>query len=288
VFCWDDISSFPALYLRYAEGYRPQIEVYDRATRLTALSAQLHASFGIETNDYQSARLSFCQQSLGDKHLVKCHYVYNEAWLNSPNKLYSNGILYSSIPPAKPITIPDIPLEYKINDFKTRQLLVNLALCQGEEYLLESPSDSLRAMVFFHKAMRLMESEPRAALHNQMGIFFRHFKFFDLALKCYANARNCPRLNKQEQKDLNFNISNIYKDKGNLSFAQGEYVNAVDNYSKALKYDPNNARLYYNIGVILIKNMHLPEKGLPYLKSYLKLNPSDAKTKEFINLYRKL
>ena len=287
VFTGDDISSFPALYLRYAEGYRPQVEVFDRSIRLHSLIKQTGGkTTGNSLRDYLSARADYFKKRQGEKHLVKSHHLYHDDWLQVPSKLHSNGILYSTRAPSGDARIPYNSINSKSVDFKSRQLLVNLELCRGEEYLLRTPPDSSDAVQSFLRARWLMEEEPRGELHNQMGIFFRRFGFEELALASYREGLESPRLSDSERSEIIFNISNVYKDRGNRMVAGGNYRGAAQAFSQALKYDPNNPKLLYNVGIILLEYLEMPEEGIPYLEAYLKLNPADVRTRELVNSHR--
>lgn len=287
VFTGEDIGSFPALYLRCAEGYRPQVEIFDKATRLSALFSRAERLSGKTVADYQSAREIYFQCAPGIKHLVKSHHLYTDEWLNVPSRLHSNGIIYSTAPPPKRVPIPSFSADYEALDFKSRQLLTNMELCRGEEYLLKSPPDSTGALQSFQDALRIMETEPRGALHNQLGIFFRHFGYANLALTSYERGLESTRLSEVESREIIFNISNIYKDMGNRLIAAEDYHGAVEAYSKALKYDPHNPKLYFNVGFILVEYLKAPEKGLPYLEVYLKYHPDDVRVRNMISAYRK-
>ena len=287
VFTSGDISSFPALYLRYAESCRPAVEVYDRSARLNALLKTAQNLSGARVDGYNSAREVFFQRAPGVKHLVKSHHIYDEEWLVVPVKLYSHGVLYSSSPPVSAPVIPALDAGGAPQDFKSRQIMLNLKLCRGEEFLNRSPPDSSRAYNSFKQAVLVMEGESRGALHNQLGIFFRHAGYRDLALKSYDNGLNSRRLNEKERAEIIFNISNIYKDMGNDYAAASDFRKAAEAYAEALKFDPLNPRLYFNVGLILFQRLNQPEKGLQYLESYLKMNPGDRQIRAMVDSYKR-
>jgi tetratricopeptide (TPR) repeat protein len=286
VFTGDDLSSFPVLYLRYAEGYAPQVEAYDKASRLKALMDKAQSLLSLPVSDYYSARRVYIEKSPGVKHIVKSHHIYDQQWLDSPVRLYSNGLLFSTQPPLKKISWEQIHPPSYVEDFKVRQLLVNIELCKGKELLLSQPRDSISAVHYFLNAFEILKDEPRAALHNQLGIYFRRWGYADLALKSYDRALKSPRLSKSEREDIIFNISNVHKDIGNSCVSRGDFSGAVEAYEKALEYDPQNPKILYNLGLIYCQYLQSPGKALPYLEAYIKLKPEDQQVLNLLHAIR--
>ncbi len=286
VFTNDDNSSFPALYMRYGENYNPSVEVFDRAVRFKALSDAASKSTGRFIGEYYRARSAYTESTPGDKHLVKSHYYYNPEWTDLGVELYSNGILYTTSAPGSVSPIPELWNGEEPGDSKSRQILVNLDLCRGESALQAKYPNPTAARQAFKRALDLLGNEPRAALHNQLGISFRHLKQGDLALNAYENALEATRISRIEREEIVFNISNIYKDRGNEFAAENDINGALQAFQQALKYDPSNSRLLYNVGVIYINYLNDPQKGKPYLETYLKLNPSDKKVSDLVRSLR--
>ncbi len=286
VFTHDDNASFSALYLRYAEGYRPQVEVYDRATRLQALRENASALSGRTISTYDEARMAFLQCAPGPKFLVKSHFPYAGEWYRTPDTLYSAGLLYATMPPEHATSIPNAARGAPA-DYKSRQMLINLELCRGEEDLLrQTPADSLQAVAAFRRAQQYLSGETRGALHNQLGIFFRHVGLEELALASYDQGLAAPRLTAGEKAEIIFNISNVYKDRGNRLAQGGDYSGAVEAFIKALENDPQSDWLIYNIGVICVNYLHQPQRGLPYLESYLRAHPEDQNVGKLVGKLR--
>jgi tetratricopeptide (TPR) repeat protein len=134
--------------------------------------------------------------------------------------------------------------------------------------------------------LELYDNEPRGALQNQLGITFRHLSAEEEALICYDRALHASRLSAGERRDVIFNISNIYKDRGNRLAKSGDYSGAVAAFTKALEYDPQNAIVAYNVGVIYVNYLNRPDLGLPFLESYLKQNPSDQNAADLVRAIR--
>ena len=287
VFTFDDIGSFPALYKRYAENYRPAVEVYDRACREHDLTEAVRQYSNGRDLDFQAAQQYYLKNVPGLKHLLKCHHIYNQDWMAESKRMYSNGVLYSSVTGYEVPLIPEYPADYDPGDFKSRQLLTNLELSRGEDYLAQSPPDSIKAWNAFRKGLDYFAREERGLLHNHLGIFFRHQGYFEQALECYERGLNSPRLDDGDRADIEFNISNVYKDMGNLRISQNDYRRAAEAFAKALQYDRENYQLYHNVGILLVQYLNQPEKGIPYLETYLRYQPGDAQVRGIVEGYRK-
>ncbi len=280
IFTSNDNASFTAMYLRYAEGYRPQVEIFDQGLRAYSLMVETARISGQTVYSFKEARNLYLQKARGDKYLEDLQTVPDV------QNLMPYGVLYALQPPRRPAPIPSLWSGRPPRDYKARQILVNLELVRGGALLLQSPPDSLRALESFRRAFNLLEGEPRAALHNQLGIALRHKGSEELALASYDRALRAPRRNSTERFEIIFNISNIYKDRGNR-LAQGEdYVGAVEAFTKSLEYDPGNPTIIYNVGVIYANYLHKPDLALPYLESYLATNPTDQKVGKLVRELR--
>jgi tetratricopeptide (TPR) repeat protein len=277
LFTAGDINSFPALYLRYAEGYADSLEIFDRSIRQTAMFDYAEQLGYQEALNYYAARDMIIQRSGLPCYLAKSHYTYEPDWLNANNQLYSKGILYKIGQPAtKTPTELEFPIDFQPGDVLSRQLLVNLDLSRGEDYLSADPPDSALALRAFNLALKRLDAEPRATVLNNVGIFFRKQGYLDLAFKTYESALTRSILPSEVRANIIFNISNVFKDKGNLSAAAGDYIGAVENYEEALTYDPNNAALLRNVGLIYARVIGNSTEARKYLYRYLEITPTDS------------
>ncbi len=251
IFTAGDINSFTTLYLRYVEGYRPAVEVYDRSIRLNDLLAEASKLAGQYISDYYSARTAMISFADRKMYLVKNHYIYEPDWLNIKEPLYSHGILYAvNEKPESSIEVLKYPVSYEPGDVLSRQLLVNLDLARGENLLSENPDDTSLALKEFNLALRRMDNEPRTIVLNNLGIYFRGAGFLDLALKTYKKALEKPFITPSNRRDILFNISNVYKDYGNKFLSLKDYHNAAKSYEEALRYDQFNPDLLNNLAII--------------------------------------
>jgi tetratricopeptide (TPR) repeat protein len=286
LFTAGDINSFPALYLRYVEGYEQDVEVYDRSIRRRALLARASEITGRTFDDYYLAREAVLNSAEGRMFFAKNHYVSEPAWLGTQAGLFSCGILYAAgEKPSICMAVPEYPRDYDPGDPHARSLLVNLDLARGEEALESVPPDSAGMLEAYKMAIQRMEYEPRALLLNQIGIYFRQVGLPEMALEAYRFSLNRPLITPQQRRDIRYNISNIYKDKGNAFYKAGNPESAVAAYIEASEYDPDNPTLLRNIGLIYLRDLSKHNEALRYLEKYLELNPSDT---EIGNLVRSL
>ncbi|MCD6163419.1 MAG: DUF2723 domain-containing protein [candidate division Zixibacteria bacterium] len=284
LFTAGDINSFGTLYLRYVEGYRKQVKVYDRSIRLSALLNDASQLTGIKYTDYYNARLAIINNAAENKYLVKNHYAYEPEWLNISEPFYSYGILYSiNNKQANSPNISKYPIDYKPGDVLSRQLLVNLDLARGEKCLTEEPYDTTAAFAAFNLALNRLENEPRAVVLNNLGIYFRSGGYLELAHRTYIKALEKPIITASTRQDITFNISNLYKDRGNNHLASKDYHNAIGSYIRALNYDPDNTDLMLNIGLIFSQILNDTANACIYLEKYLDIKPSDTKVRNFLD-----
>ena len=287
LFTAGDINSFPALYLRYVEGYEQDVEVYDRSIRRQALLDRASEITGRVFDDYYLAREAILNSGEGRMSLAKNHHVSEPAWLGTQVELFSCGILYAAgKKPSTCLPVPEYPPDYDPGDPHARSILVNLDLARGEETLESVPPDSAALLAAYKMAIHRMEYEPRALLPNQIGIYFRQVGLPDMALEAYRFSLDRPLITPQQRRDIRYNISNIYKDKANAYYKAGDPESAVAAYIEASQYDQDNPALLRNIGLIYLRDLSKPKEALRYLEKYLDLNPSDTEIDNLVTSLR--
>ena len=132
-------------------------------------------------------------------------------------------------------------------------------------------------------AIGRMKDEPRAEVVNQIGIFFRQAAQYQLALETYDMALRKPLMTSTERNEIMYNISNVYKDLGNVCLKVNDFKGAATNYTKALEHDTGNSRLLLNLGIIYAQRLNEKSKGIDYLNRYLAQNPSDTEIRRLVN-----
>ena len=76
--------------------------------------------------------------------------------------------------------------------------------------------------------------------------------------------------------ELDPNNPNVLTDQGVMYRRVGWYDKATANFEKALKIDPKHLQSLYNIGIVYTMDLKKPDKGLPYWKKYIEIDPTSA------------
>ncbi len=279
LFLCGDINTFGPTYLRYAEGYRSDLTLYDRSIRKQAMLDRAK-SYGAITDDLYTARNLLLYLEHQRKFLAKNHYQNVPEWWGGLDTLHSYGMLYEfGPPPDTPMTVPQYPANYHPGDLMSRELLVNLDLIRGQDDLDATPPDSAGAEDAFEMALHRYDRERRGILFNQIGIFFRRMGFDSLAIKAYREGLQRPILAQQTRNEISRNISNIYKARANFAMRLSRYDIAIENFVEAQKYDPENAKMILDIALIYERKLGRPHDAVPYYERYLKLKPDDDRVR---------
>ncbi len=283
LFLAGDINSFGPTYLRYAENYRPDLTLFDRSIRKRALLEQA-AGLGIRTDDLYVARAAVLQLDGGRKLFAKSHYQNEPSWWEGIDSLYSYGLLYEYATPVdQHPPLPGYPPNLEPGDLMSRELVANIDLINGEEALLRLPPDSMLAEAYFEAALGRYAREFRGVLYNQLGIFFRKVGYLDLALRAYETGLEQPVLAAQTRDEIEYNISNIYKDRANRAIAARDFESAINNCKQALELDPENEQLLLNAALILERELNRPQEAIPYYERYLRLRPDDDRVRRALD-----
>jgi len=75
---------------------------------------------------------------------------------------------------------------------------------------------------------------------------------------------------------LDPNNANVLTDQGVMYRRMGWFDKAIDNFDKALKIDPKHLQSLYNMGIVYTSDMKKPDKGLPYWKRFVEIDPNSA------------
>ena len=90
--------------------------------------------------------------------------------------------------------------------------------------------------------------------------------------------------------ELDPNNANVLTDQGVMYRRVGWYDKALANFERALKIDPKHLQSLYNMGIVYAEDLKKPEKGVPYWKRYIEVDPTSAtsiKIKGLIEQYSK-
>lgn len=287
LFLAGDICTFGPTYLRYAEDYRPDLKIYDRSIRRRALTERASELTGTAIDELFAARAVLLRRELGRLYFAKSHYQNEPDWWNGLDSLYTFGLLYDTRPPdLRPENVPSYAASFDPGDLMSRELLVNLDLIRGEELLVSQPPDTAAALGEFRLALARYEFEPRGVLLNQLGIFLRRMGAGDLALEAYNIALGKEILTAGQRTEIRFNISNVFKDRGNLAISQNDFVGAARHFEQAAEYDSENPRLLLNIGLIYAQHLRDNDSARKFLSRYLELEPGDTRVQQLLGSLR--
>lgn len=76
--------------------------------------------------------------------------------------------------------------------------------------------------------------------------------------------------------ELDPNNTNVLTDQGVMYRRVGWYDKAIANFERALKIDPKHLQSLYNIGIVYAVDLKKPEKGVPYWKRFIEVDPTSA------------
>jgi tetratricopeptide (TPR) repeat protein len=74
--------------------------------------------------------------------------------------------------------------------------------------------------------------------------------------------------------ELDPNNVSVLTDQGVMYRKMGWYDKAIANFEKALKIDPKHLQTLYNIGLVYALDMKQPDKGIPYWKKFIEIDPT--------------
>ena len=90
--------------------------------------------------------------------------------------------------------------------------------------------------------------------------------------------------------ELDPNNTNVLSDQGVMYRRVGWYDKATVNFERALKIDPKHLQSLYNMGIVYAIDLKKPDKGVPYWKRYIEVDPASTtgiKIKGLIEQYSK-
>jgi tetratricopeptide (TPR) repeat protein len=91
------------------------------------------------------------------------------------------------------------------------------------------------------------------------------------------NVKSLEQTLNKERSIYHYNLA--------VSFTQAElYDDAIEAYEKSLKFNPDNADAYYNLGLLYANIRNNPEKAIEEYRAYLKLKP-DAPDRDEVDAW---
>ncbi len=156
----------------------------------------------------------------------------------------------------------------------------NSALLSDTGYAYYQVGEFAKASKLFSKAIKINPKNPQAARFLQEisegdslfrnGVMHFQSQEFEKAIEGFSQAiLNSPK----DFKSYNFR---------GLSYVRlGEFSDALDDFTKALELNENNAGVMFNLGYTYYKMMDYP-KAMEILQKSKILNPDDEETEKFL------
>jgi tetratricopeptide (TPR) repeat protein len=197
------------------------------------------------------------------------------------------------------MTLPQADTANHNLGFNDRVALSNIFLSWGEDLLSNGMVQESREK--FTMAAGFTESLADPFIPNAMGIFFRRLNMFDLAQHEYEKALDAPFVSNKVRADINVNIGNLFRDRRDYESAKGRYLEAlklrtghaeaeynlavteayinlnnknyraaIDNFLAAVRLDPADPMLYYNVGLIYDSHLNEANNAIIYYNEYLR------------------
>lgn len=304
VFLKSDNASHTALYLRYAENYRPDVAVYTLNCTVTRLMNTYYCRNVGEILDSVRAHT--------DRLCWGIEYIVNQGMNPSPGEKTLRGLLYGPADapndPALNARIDDftakqLPQIDLKDDFKARQIYMDYALRAIDRDLLTGRQS--RAMQGISDLDRW-----RRDLHDPASLmagaqFFCARGMIDESLRWIRYAQDAHPSSRQ-QKDIFVNLGSVYRQAGRLSSAsqalqhalkidpdyeparynyllieaetalnRQQWDAALNDFVELTDLEPKNPLPYYNAAVICDKLPGRQHDALNYYRTFMQLAGND-------------
>lgn len=293
-----DNAGHTALYLRYAEEYRPDLAVYTlNSTLMRLMDTYRCRNFG-EIMDSLYSRT--------DRVFWGAEYIVNQGMNPSPGEKNLRGMLYG--PPqtsdASAIetriatfvdnSLPDINLR---GDLKAQQIYMEYALLAIDRAMIAGQqSETMRRIENLDRWRRKLHDPPTLLAGAQ---FFRARGMLDESLRWIGYARDAGP-SSRESKDIYVNLGAVYRQAGELPAAlqalkqaleidpgyeparynfllveaesalgRQDWKTALTDFVKLTDLEPDNPLPYYNAAVVCDKMPGRDDDAVKYYRTFL-------------------
>jgi Tfp pilus assembly protein PilF len=245
-----DNSNSSLYYLRYVEGVRTDLEIFDpvitvESLRRRMIALPLNAAYA----DGADLCLALARAFPGRSYIVKEHMLARGNPFKYRNmQLYARGMVYgfgegqADTSVWSDLNFPAVDKYGGNIDFKGMTMLANLHLGYGED--LYTARDTRKAVEQYREGRRIAEMTGEASVHNSLGIFFRRQGWPVLARNEYDSALKAGHITAYEKSNILVNLGNLEKD-------GGRYDKAMQYYRRALDINHDNAEAEYNLTLTL-------------------------------------
>ncbi len=297
----------PCLYLHNVEKVAANVTIFDPISMESNLAKYLGINDSLKIIPAQQLAIRALNKWPGDKFLGKDHlWGGDNPFKYQQYQLQGNGLVYrwgkrtrADLSIWQNMAIPVADTAIQILNFNDRVMLSNIYLSWGEDLLSNGMLQEAREK--FAIAAAFTESLNDAFIPNAMGIFFRRHGMHELAQREYGKALEAPFISNKVRADISVNIGNLFRDKRDYESAKGryllalkyrpghadaeynlavteayinlnkkDYLMAVDNFIAAMRLDPSDPMLYYNVGLIYDNYLADTANAISYYNEYLR------------------
>jgi len=240
LFCGSDNSMFPALYLRYAEDFRPDCRVYGHLPTLTRLRDDL----GLKTTpgfnkfpDLMRYAMTHVKESLVFAR-EPMEFV-NDFRIIAPT-LYSSGLVYYRDSSSQ-ITTTNMHLNWRhpprLYDPKEALLYVTYDLVNGEQLVRLGDPEGER---LWGQAVDIVGSQESYALCNVLSSYFVSVENLRLARKTLEQGLTLVDLRFEQRQRLLETL-------GSVTFELGDERKTREIFEQVKRMDPNSTVAGYHL-----------------------------------------
>lgn len=136
----------------------------------------------------------------------------------------------------------------------------NSDLKKAREY--QRQGDWVKAQEYY---LKLVKNNPKnARYHNELGYVYMKRGFYELAEREYTQATVLD----------DFFVEAHYN-KGTVLFKMGKFPEAIQEFEKVVKMDPNNAKAWNNLAMAVQVHENDYERALEFFRKAIKLDPEN-------------
>jgi tetratricopeptide (TPR) repeat protein len=231
---------FPALYLHYAEHYRPDCRVYGHLPTLVRLRSDL----GLKTTPGYNKFPDLLRYAVGQNpQQIVCArepmQIVNDFGVLIPS-LYPDGLVY--YPDSNAKTMPQtMYLDWrrapKLYDQKESVLYVVYYLLNGESLNQAGDSEGKR---LWAKAVEVVRAQENFALSNELAAYFIRVGELRLARTTLEQGQTIPGLRFGQRLRL---LSSL----GSVAFEAGDEKRSSEIFTQVMLMEPSNALAKYHL-----------------------------------------
>jgi Tfp pilus assembly protein PilF len=310
---FSDSELFPVLYLHQVERVRPDISILGLTSTESQLRRFLgHHEDLSEIGQGQLFRM-VAERSPRPVNITKEHMSPRNDVLQATGfSLKPFGLVYhlegdpaggrGDEPPWSGFRQGALERPGRRADYRTLRMEANYHLSWGEDLL--AAGDSLAARRQFAAAQAVIEDHPLSILHSEMAVFFRRVGWLPGARQEFERALAGPWKSLRDESYIHGNYANLLAEMGSTGAAernwrralqiwpsnreaqfnlarfmgnqylrQGRYREAVAEFEKMLRIDPDDPAIWYNLGAIHAHRLNDPRRAEEYFRRCLQIDP---------------